>query len=172
MAIIALESMRFQAQHGVYAEETVIGNAFEMDVWLETNIVKAAESDDLAKTINYQTIYDICRFEMSKPQKLLETVVQNISQSIKKQFSNIQSIRIRLRKLQPPLGGVVQAVSVEISEQYGKKCPRCGKDLICYNDKNCWCNTDEVQLHSRTREQLALEFKGCLCSDCLKFYAG
>lgn len=167
MAWIALEGMRFHAFHGVYPAEQTLGTDFIVDLYVQT---KMATEDQVENTINYETIYQICQLEMDKPRKLVETVVGSIFDRMKHQFSNMQALRVRVRKLHPPLGGQVDWASVEESEDFLKECPRCKKKFISY-DENCWERFPN--LHTATRETLARQFgPRCLCDDCLKFYAG
>ena len=105
MAIISLEGMRFRAHHGFYEEEQILGGDYIVDVVVSTNATKAAIDDDLEKTINYETIYLICEVEMKRNAKLLENVAERISLGIRHQFKNIKDMSVRVKKLNPPLGG-------------------------------------------------------------------
>ena len=115
MAIISLEGMRFYAFHGFYDEEQVIGNDYILDVFVDANTMRASLSDDLFSTVNYETIYLICQLEMKKNSKLLETVVQRIADRIQGQFSQVNGVKVKLQKLNPPLGGRVGSAGVEVS---------------------------------------------------------
>lgn len=170
MALVALEGMHFYAYHGFYEEEQVIGNDYVVDVYIDTVFTKAAIDDDLYQTINYETVYLICEAAMRKNSKLLETVANRIALGIKHQFKIIKELKVRVKKLNPPLGGRVDAAFVEVEGEHTKKCARCDKPLLCYGDKTCWCM--ETQLFQKTLEQLKSHFGDkCLCKDCLEFYA-
>lgn len=131
---IALEGMRFYAYHGFYAEEQVVGNEYQVDVYLETSVQKHARDafipeDDIQTTISYETIYHICKLEMKKPVRLLETLAQRILKKIKGQYKDqqqemedsqdyhvvLQSVTVRVSKFNPPLGGRVERAYVEVS---------------------------------------------------------
>ena len=94
MAKLSLEGMEFYAHHGYYEEETILGGYYIVDVYLETDIVKAAAKDDLNMAINYETIYLICKTVMSRPNKLIETVVERIALGVKHQYKNIKDITV------------------------------------------------------------------------------
>ncbi len=115
MALIALEGIHFYAYHGFYEEERCIGNHYYVDVYLNAGITRAAASDDLYSTVNYETVYFICQSEMKKPTKLLETLAQTIADRIQGQFDYVQGVRVRVRKMHPPLGGQVHSAFVEYS---------------------------------------------------------
>lgn len=171
MSVIALEGMRFRAHHGYYEEEQILGGDYIVDVRVTTNTTKAAIGDDLEKTINYETIYLICEAEMKQNAKLLENVAERISLGLRHQFKYIKEMTVRVKKLSPPLGGPVEASWVEVDGQYTKKCGRCGRPMLCYSDKTCWCM--ETQVFKKTLEQMKTEYGNqCLCKECLQFFAG
>ncbi len=171
MAIIALEGMKFHARHGVYDAEQLVGTDYMVDVYIQTVITGAAAADQVEATINYESVYQICKTEMSQPRKLLETVVNGIFQRMKKQFPNMMALKVRVRKLNPPLGGQVAAAWVEEDQVFMQQCPRCNKPYISYSPDDCWEHFPN--LHPATKETLLRQFGGkCLCDNCLKFYAG
>ena len=169
MSVIALEGMRFRAHHGYYEEERILGGDYIVDVTVKTNFTKAAIDDELEKTINYETIYLICEAEMQKNAKLLENVAERISLSIRHQFKYIKEISIRVKKLNPPLGGTVESAWVEVDGQYTKKCARCSRPMLCYSDNTCWCMN--TQLFQKTLDQIKTQYGNqCLCKECLEFF--
>jgi len=170
MAQISLEGMEFYAYHGLYHEERVIGNTFVVDVLIETNLEAAAISDDINNTINYETIYLICKAEMGHTVQLIETLIGNMSHAIRKQFTTIQGLTIRIQKNRPIPGHRVSHSAIETSAQYVSQCPRCQNQFICYGDDTCWCFGKKIP--SETRENLKTRFDGCLCQNCLTFFAG
>ena len=170
MATIAIEGMRFYAYHGFYEEEQIIGGTYIVDVYIETNYKKAVANDDLYSTINYETLYLICQVEMRKKTRLIETLADRIVYGIKSQFAKLKEVKVRVRKLNPPLAGPVAQSYVETNESFVQNCSRCKKPMLCYGDKNCWCMNSKVP--PKTREGIAIQYKGCICKECLAFYAG
>jgi dihydroneopterin aldolase len=51
---------------------------------------------------------------MQQPSHLIEHVAWRIKQAVKEQFNAIQSVQVKVCKLNPPLGGQVEQVSVEL----------------------------------------------------------
>ena len=92
MAQIALEGMRFYAYHGFYSEERMVGTHFEVDVYIETTFSRKVYMDDLYSTINYETVYFICKAAMKKPALLIETVAGRIILGLKKHFQGKKTI--------------------------------------------------------------------------------
>lgn len=116
MSKVALEGMQFYAYHGFYEEERLIGGHFVVDVYVETNFVIAAQSDDLSGTVNYETIYFICRMEMKRPSNLIEHVAQRIHDKLSAVLTKSSAILVRISKLNPPLGGPVSRSFVEVGQ--------------------------------------------------------
>lgn len=170
MGKISLEGMRFYAYHGVYEEEKIIGNHYTVDVHIQTNLKKAAASDDVYQTINYETVYLVVQTVMNKPVNLIEKLIENIINGLKHQFATIQSVQVRIEKASPIPGAQLSHSAVEAEEKYTSKCPRCGSSFICYKDESCWCT--KLRVHPKTRESIKQEFRGCLCKNCLSFYSG
>lgn len=115
MGCIELKGLEFKAYHGYYDEEQKRGNQFTLDVSLEVDFQKAAESDDLTYTIDYQEIYAIVTHHMRIPSRLLEHVVDNILLELKDRFKKAERIEVKLYKLNPPIGGPCEAAIVSNS---------------------------------------------------------
>lgn len=169
MAWITLEGMRFHAFHGVYEAEQVLGGEYEVHVSIKAPIDKAAATDNVEAAINYETIYQVCRLEMAQRRNLIERVAQGIVERMKGHFPTMQALRVRVRKVHPPLGGRVDAAWVEVEEEYVAECPRCKRKFIQFDDKSCW---EQANIHPATRETLLRQFGKCLCPECMKLYAG
>ena len=116
---ISLQGMEFFAYHGLHAEESTQGNTFLVDVEVETDFTKAAISDEISGTFDYEQIYDLVEQEMRIPSKLLEHVAARILLKIQQHPSPAFCIRICVAKLNPPLKGPTSKSAVEIC--YKKK---------------------------------------------------
>ena len=114
MTTIALEGIHFIADHGYYPEEQELGNHFVLDVYVKMAVNLAGRTDDLRRTVNYETIYLICQAEMKKSSQLLEKLAQAIADRINEFFELVQSVKVRVRKLNPPLAGRVDSAYVEV----------------------------------------------------------
>jgi dihydroneopterin aldolase len=114
MGQISIEGMEFFAHHGCFSEEQIIGNRFIVDIILETDTGEAEKTDDLSKTVNYQAVYGLVKEEMAKRSKLLEHIGRRILARIGKEFPQITACRVKVSKLNPPVGGKVERVSVEL----------------------------------------------------------
>lgn len=69
---ILLKEIRCYAYHGVAPQENLIGNEYIIDLKLKVNISKAAQTDEVADTVNYAEVHHVIMTEMAVPSKLLE----------------------------------------------------------------------------------------------------
>ena len=114
MGIIEIEGMHFYAYHGHFEAERTVGSEFQVDVSLETDCLKAAASDDLEDTLNYQAVYDLIKKEMQVKSHLLEHVAKRILDALFSEFPFIQNAKIKISKLNPPMGGQIEKASVTL----------------------------------------------------------
>lgn len=112
--IIQLEGIEFYAYHGCYREEQIIGSKFMVDVSIQTECEKATQTDSIKDALNYQKIYELIKVEMSIKSHLLEHVAGRILDSLYRDFDTIQSASVKISKLNPPVGGQLNKVSVTL----------------------------------------------------------
>ncbi len=114
MSVISIEGMEFFAYHGCFKEEAIIGTKFRIDLFLKTDTRKAEASDELQDTVNYQKVYEYVKSEMQTRSNLLEHVGRRILVRVKQEFPEVNYAQIKIRKLNPPLGGKMDFVAVEL----------------------------------------------------------
>ncbi|MCL1942420.1 MAG: dihydroneopterin aldolase [Candidatus Azobacteroides sp.] len=112
VSYILLENMQFFARHGLYEEERLIGNRFEVNLKIKADLKNAAENGLVSDTINYAEVYDLVAKEMHQPSDLLEHLAGKIIKSLRKQFPDILEIEIKVSKLNPPLKGQIEKASI------------------------------------------------------------
>jgi 7,8-dihydroneopterin aldolase/epimerase/oxygenase len=112
MGIIELEGLEFYAYHGYFRSERIVGNRFEVNITIETDCEKAAQSDQLADTLNYESIYSLVKEEMHQRSHLLEHVAGRIIDRIHAGYPDAGKVRVKISKARPPMGGHIRAVSV------------------------------------------------------------
>lgn len=114
--LILIEGIKCYGYHGCFAEEAVTGGNYIVDVTIETDFEKAATTDDLHETIDYAKVVEMVRTEMAIRSKLIEHVAKRIYDSLKKEFPKIKKLEVKVIKLNPPVNGGVEKVSVIISQ--------------------------------------------------------
>jgi len=112
MGKIHIENMEFYAFHGHFREEQKVGNKFLVDLIMETDMDIPAGSDNLKDAVNYQRAYQIVKIEMEKKSHLLEHIAGRIISAIYAEMEGIRKIRVKVSKINPPMGGKIGAVSV------------------------------------------------------------
>lgn len=116
MSLISIEEMEFFSYHGCFSEEQIIGNKFIVTLEMEVDTRKAETSDNLEYTINYQHVYQVIQKEMETKSKLIENIAYRIIQAIYSKFQGITKIRLKLSKINPPVGGKVGNVSITLEK--------------------------------------------------------
>ena len=114
MGTISIEGMEFYSYHGCFKEEQIIGTRFIVDLFMETDTTEAEITDNLLKTVNYQSVYGLVAKEMAVKSRLLEHVARRILDRLAGEFPQITEARIKISKMNPPVGGKVERVSVEM----------------------------------------------------------
>lgn len=104
------------AQHGCLNEEATIGNEYIVDVELTTDFKESALRDDLSKTIDYVIVNRIVEEEMAIRSKLIETVGYRIMDRLKKESFELHHSKIEIKKINPPINGNVDYVSIVVEE--------------------------------------------------------
>ena len=115
MARKGIENMRFYAHHGCFEQERTIGTHFRVDLVFMTDTSKAEVSDNIEDTVNYLEVYRVVKAEMEKPSHLLEHVARRVGEAVLRDFAAVERVDVKVSKLNPPLGGQMDAVSVELS---------------------------------------------------------
>lgn len=108
--------MEFHAFHGCLEFEQQFGNTFIVSLSMELDTTHAGLTDELEHTLNYQLVYDVVKAQMSIPSKLIEHVGQRVLDDVFDKFIQIKELTVRLSKLNPPLGGNVERVTIELNK--------------------------------------------------------
>lgn len=111
---IFVNDIQLHAYHGVMPQEQLTGNDYLVSVSAQYPIDKAITTDDVQHTLNYAMVYDIVKEEMGISSKLVEHVAGRIAQHLMKQFADISAVRVRITKLNPPMGAQCAGAGVEV----------------------------------------------------------
>ena len=116
MGTIRLKNIRTYSFHGCLAEESRIGSDYSVDLEIKTDLRKSCISDDLEDTVDYVLLHAIIVEEMNQRSNLLEHVAHRIITRIFREIAAVSRITISVSKLNPPIGGDVEAVTVVLEE--------------------------------------------------------
>jgi dihydroneopterin aldolase len=115
MGLIQIENMEFYSFHGHFKEERIVGNRFIVNLTIETDMKMPSESDNLRDALNYQRAYEIVKQQMEIKSYLLENIAKRILDSLYAEMKGIQKATVKVSKINPPMGGKIGSVSVELT---------------------------------------------------------
>ncbi|NGY36699.1 dihydroneopterin aldolase [Flavobacterium sp. XN-5] len=116
MGTIKLKNIRTYSYHGCLIEEGKIGSDYSIDLEIKTDLRKSCLSDDLNDTVDYVLLNKIVVEEMEIRSHLLEHVAQRIISRVFNEIPEVSRILLGVSKLNPPIGGDVESVTVELEE--------------------------------------------------------
>lgn len=116
MGTIKLKNIRTFSYHGCLEEESKIGSEYSVDLEIKTDLRKSAISDDLNDTVDYVLLNRIVKEEMAVRSKLLEHVAHRMIVRIFDEIPSVSRILLSVSKLNPPIGGDVEAVTIQMEE--------------------------------------------------------
>jgi len=112
--VLRLKNMTFHAYHGVWDEEREIGQRFEVDVEIKSDVRTAAETDKLKDTVDLYAVFEKVEGVMSNGKfRLVETMAERIAKEILLTFK-VPEVLVRVRKPHAPIRGIQDGIEVEI----------------------------------------------------------
>ena len=116
MGIIKLKNIRTYSYHGCLLEEGKIGSDYVVNLEIKTDLRKSSLTDDLKDTVDYVLLNSVVVEEMAIRSDLLEHVAHRIISRIFEEIPEVSRIIVAVSKLNPPIGGDVEAVTIEMEE--------------------------------------------------------
>jgi dihydroneopterin aldolase len=116
MGTIKLKKIRTYSYHGCLIEEGKIGSDYSVDLEIKTDLRRSCMTDNLEDTVDYVLLNTIVVEEMQIRSNLLEHVAQRIITRAFSEIPEVSRILLAVSKLNPPIGGDVEAVTVELEE--------------------------------------------------------
>jgi 7,8-dihydroneopterin aldolase/epimerase/oxygenase len=113
---IHVSRMEFYGYHGVFPEETKLGQRFAVDLTVELDLSVAGKSDRLEDSISYADLYQVTKEVVEgEPCKLVEAVAERIASNILEKFNSVALCHVKVIKPDPPIPGHYQSVAIEIT---------------------------------------------------------
>ncbi|MDC6365175.1 MULTISPECIES: dihydroneopterin aldolase [Flavobacteriaceae] len=116
MGKIKLNNIRVHSNHGCLKEEMLIGSDYRVDLEVTTDLSKPSQSDKLTDTVDYVHLNNIVKDEMAVRSNLLEHVAKRIIDRIFSEIPEVNTINVEVSKINPPIGGDVESVSVKLTD--------------------------------------------------------
>lgn len=114
---VFVENVRFFGHHGVTKAQQTVGAWFSVDVELSLDLTPASLSDDLRATVDYGEVAGrIVEIGTKERLNLLERLAGLLAEALLREFP-AREVRLRLRKLTPPLEGLHGIPGVEITRR-------------------------------------------------------
>ena len=116
MLSIHLHNITFFAHHGIYDEEKLLGNEFEVNITVKHSPQRLPVRH-LEDTIDYIAVYELVKKRMAVPTALLETLATEITQEILAKFVLAEEVSISIRKKYPPVSQLRGSVGVSFDKK-------------------------------------------------------
>lgn len=114
---LRLNNMVFYGYHGVFAAEREMGQRYEVDLELWMDLHAVGRQDDLDAGVNYVEVYTLVKEVVAEREyRLVEAVAEAIAGEILSAFP-AEAVTVRVRKPQPPAGGLLDSFEIEIHRQ-------------------------------------------------------
>ena len=110
------KNIRTFSYHGCLIEKSKIGSDYRVDLEIETDLTQSALSDKLSDTVDYVLLNRIVVEEMAIRAELLENVAHRIIVRAMNEAPTITKIEVEVSKINPPIGGDVEAVTIVMSK--------------------------------------------------------
>lgn len=117
MGVIKIKNIRVYAYHGCLVEEGKIGSDYRVDLTIKADLSKSAISDNLTDTVDYVHLNRIVKEEMAIRSKLLEEVSNRVLLRVLREIPLVKKVDVAVSKLNPPIGGNVAMVTIEMSKK-------------------------------------------------------
>ncbi len=112
---LTLKNMVFYGYHGAYAAEKEMGQKFEVDLEVYTDLRYGGDDPELA--FNYIDAYTIIKDIVEEQEFLLpEVLAETIADEILSAY-DLDKVVVRVRKPYVPIGGVMDYLEVEITRR-------------------------------------------------------
>lgn len=181
---IHVENLEVFANHGVFPEETALGQKFLISLVLYTNTRKAGKTDALEDSIHYGEVSALLtEYTKAHPCKLIEAAAEQMAEQLLLRYPSLDGVTLELKKPWAPVGLPLETVSVKITRFWHTAYIALGSNL---GDKQAYldgavealkqrsdCRVEKVSSYYVTEPYGGVEqddfLNGCLCLKTLLF---
>ena len=114
---IELKQVRFFGYHGLYENESLTGNEFEIDLQVriepKVDVIRSME-----ESISYVSLFELVKKRMQQREALLETLAMDITNLIYAEFKNVKEVSITIIKITPPFENFSGKVGVTYNKVF------------------------------------------------------
>ena len=119
MDTIQIKNLEVFGNHGVFPEETKLGQKFLVNAVLYTETREAGLTDDLTKSIDYGEIcHEITGFMQMHTYQLIEAVAEHLAEHLLLHTPRLEKVELEILKPWAPIGLPFENVSVKITRSW------------------------------------------------------
>ncbi len=119
MDTIQIKHLEVFGNHGVFPEETKLGQKFLVNAVLYTETREAGMTDDLTKSIHYGEIcHEITRFMQEHTYLLIEAAAERLAEHLLLHTPRLAKLEVEIQKPWAPIGLPLESVSVKITREW------------------------------------------------------
>ncbi len=112
---IKIHNLEVFAKHGVFKEETALGQKFLLNAVLYTDTRISGETDDLRDSTDYgEVCHFMTEFMRDNTYQLIEAAGEHLAEALLLAFPRIYALELEIKKPWAPIGLPLESVSVEI----------------------------------------------------------
>ncbi len=114
---LSLLGMRFEARHGVHAEEKETAQPFEVDLVIRADLAEPAATDRLEATVDYGGLYHLVGEIVEGPSfDLIEALAGAIARAVLAATDPalVDEVEVRVRKPKAPIDGAFDTVEAAL----------------------------------------------------------
>ena len=142
---IRIQNLEVFANHGVFQEETNLGQKFLFSLTMYTDTRKAGKSDCLEESIHYGEISQfITEYTKTHTRKLIEAAAEDLATALLLHYPLLKGVSLELEKPWAPVGLPLETVSVKISRFWHRSYIALGSNL---GDKKAYLDQAVKALH-------------------------
>ena len=113
---IHIENLEIFANHGVFQEETNLGQKFLVSLVLYVDTRKAGKTDCLEESIHYGEVsHFITTYTKKHTRKLIEAAAEDLAEALLLHYPLLKGVTLELKKPWAPVGLPLETVSVKIT---------------------------------------------------------
>jgi 7,8-dihydroneopterin aldolase/epimerase/oxygenase len=117
---IFVNSLVLHAYHGVMPHEGKIGQPFVLDLLLDIDLDEASRTDKLKDTVSYELLVKtVSEAFCGQRYQLVEAAGGAVAKAVLEHYSQVQSIRVNVRKPHAPIAATFDDVGVIITRTRG-----------------------------------------------------
>jgi dihydroneopterin aldolase len=112
---LSVEGMEFYSNHGLLEHEKYLKTHFVVDVFVGLGSETPGLNDRIEQTLNYSSIYSICKRVMDERKNLIEVLAKEILDALISNYPAISNARVKVCKIAPPFGGKGARSCIEVT---------------------------------------------------------